>query len=168
MLIFRGIGNHSLQIQSASPELINMPNLPKIRVYKVLNIINLFAAIGFLLACAEIEEKEQLLSAAGFSMKYADTPEKLDHLKIQEQHKIIPYIKGGKSYFVYADSSTCQCMYVGDDTAYQKYNNLQLQHDIALEQHQTAEMNQEWEMNGGRWGQPWGNGPWNGYGVNFY
>jgi len=142
-------------------ELINMPNTSKLMTYRVLNIISLFAVVGFLCACAEIKQKEQLLSAAGFSMNYADTPDKLDHLKLQEQHKIIPYIKDGKSYFVYADSSTCQCMYVGDDTAYQQFNKLQVQHDI-------AEMNQEWEMNGGRWGQPWGNGPWNGYGLNFY
>ena len=101
-------------------------------------------------------------------MKYADTQEKIDHLKLQEQHKIIPYIKDGKSYFVYADSDTCECMYIGDDTAFQKFNNLQVQHDIANQQRITAEMNRDWEMNGGQWGQPWGNGPWNGYGVNYY
>jgi hypothetical protein len=123
---------------------------------------------GFLLACAEVEEREQLLSAAGFSMKYADTPEKLDHLKLQAQHKIIPYIKDGKTYFVYADSSTCHCMYVGDETAFQQFNNLQVQHDIANQQRITAEMNQDWQIQGGRWGQPWGNGPWNGYGFSFY
>jgi hypothetical protein len=145
-----------------------MPCASKVTTYRVLNSISLLVAIGLLIACAEIQEKEQLLSAAGFSMKYADTPEKLEHLKQQEQHKIIPYIKGGKSYFVYADSINCQCMYVGDDTAFQQFNSLQVQHDIANQQRITAEMNQEWEMNGGRWGQPWGNGPWNGYGGNFY
>ena len=145
-----------------------MPSAYKLRIYRALNIISLFAAIGFLFACAEIEKKEQLLSAAGFSIKYADTPEKLDHLKLQEQHKIIPYIKAGKNYFVYADSSGCECMYVGDDTAYQQFNNLEVEEDIANQQRINAEMNQEWEMDGSRWGQPWGNGPWNGYGLYHY
>jgi hypothetical protein len=136
--------------------------------YRGLNILSLSAVLVLSVACAETAAKEQLLSAAGFSMKYADTQEKLDHLKLQEQHKIIPYIKDGKSYFVYADTELCQCMYIGDDAAYQHYNSLQVQVDIANEQRVTANMNREWELNGGGWGAPWGNGPWNGYGYNHY
>lgn len=135
----------------------------KLLSYRVLNIFSLFATVGFLIACAAVEEKEQFLSAAGFSMKYADTPEKMDHLKLQEQHKIIPFIKDGKAYFVYADSSTCHCMYIGDDSAFQKFNAIETEHERI-----TAETNLEWEMNDGRWGQPWGNGPWNRNGVNYY
>jgi hypothetical protein len=145
-----------------------MPNTFKVMIYRVLNILSLFAFVGFLCACAEVEEREQLLSAAGFTMKFADTPAKLDHLKLQAQHKIIPYTKEGKNYFVYADLSSCQCMYVGDDKAYQQFNILAVEEDIANRQRMTAEMNREWELEGGRWGEPWGNGPWNGYGVNFY
>ena len=137
-----------------------MPDAFKVTNNWVLKIFSVFALVSILSACADIQEKERLLSAAGFSMKYADTPEKIDHLKLQEQNKIIPYVKEGKAYFVYADSTTCQCMYIGDDNAFQKYNSLQEQHNI-------AEMNQEWEMNGGRWGQPWGNGPWNGNWIGY-
>jgi hypothetical protein len=79
-------------------------------------------------------------------MKNADTQEKQDHLKLQTHHKIIPFIKEGKSYFVYADSATCQCMYIGDEAAFQRFNNLQVQHDIANQQRLTAEMNQDWEI----------------------
>ncbi|WP_347986473.1 hypothetical protein [Methylomonas sp. AM2-LC] len=145
-----------------------MPNTFKKMRYPVLNVLSLFACIGLLGACAEIEEKEQLLAAAGFSMKYADTPEKLEHLKLQVQHTLIPYTKEGKNYFVFADTDTCKCMFVGDDKAYQQYNILEVQENIAYQQRMTAEMNRDWELDGGRWGQPWGNGPWNGYGANYY
>jgi hypothetical protein len=121
--------------------------------YRVLNIISLFAFVGLLSACAEVEEKEQLLSASGFTMKYADTPEELNHLKLQVQHEIISYSKKGETYFVYADTSICQCMYVGDSIAYQQFLHLQAQQNI-----------QDWETYGAQWGQSWGNGPWNGYG----
>ncbi len=149
------------------PELIIMPSVYKLMNYRVLNIILLFAALSLLFACAEIEEKERLLSAAGFSMKYADTPEKLDHLKLQEQHELIPFIKDEKTYFVYADSSNCHCMFVGDETAYQQFNKLQIEHEIADEQRLTAEINREWELDSRQW-DPWGNGPWNGIYDNGY
>jgi len=40
--------------------------------------------------------------------------------------------------------------------------------NIPAKARMTAEMNQEWEMNGGGWEQPWDNDPWNGYGLNYY
>jgi hypothetical protein len=116
---------------------------------------------GLLTACAamkadEATSKEQLLAAAGFKMQLADTPEKLAHLKTLTQQKIVTHEKDGVNYYVYADATTCQCMYIGQDANYQSFQQLQTQKNIAQEQQMTAEMNQNNAMNWGIWGPGYG------------
>ena len=130
---------------------------------------NRFAAVvlviglGICLAgCAAIRnakamETERMLAAAGFQMKMADTPEKLARLETMTQRKLVPHQKDGKVYYAYADATTCKCLYVGTEQAYQRYQDLLLKKQIADEQMQAAEMNQDAAMNWDSWG-PWG--PW--------
>ena len=118
---------------------------------------------GFLMSCAAItaqnaEDKEQLLAAAGFKMQLADTPEKLAHLKTLTQQKIVTHEKDGKNYYVYADATTCQCLYIGQDSNYQNFQQLQIQKNIAQEQQMSAEMNDDGAMNWGMWGPGYGMG----------
>jgi len=122
------------------------------------------ALVSILLtACAamkaeEATSKEQLLAAAGFKMQLADTPEKLAHLKTLTQQKIVVHEKDGINYYVYADATTCQCVYIGQDANYQKFQQLQAQKNIAEEQQMTAEMNENAAMNWGIWGPGYGMG----------
>ena len=122
------------------------------------------ALVGALLtACAamkaeEATSKEQLLAAAGFKMQLANTPEKLAHLKTLTQQKIVVHEKDGINYYVYADATTCQCIYIGQDASYQKFQQLQVQKNIAQEQQMTAEMNEDSAMNWGMWGPGYGMG----------
>lgn len=110
-----------------------------------------FAAIvlgGLLSSCAMMEAQEtknteQLLVAAGFKMKLADTPEKMAHLKTLTQHKLVPHQKDGAVYYIYADATTCQCFYWGQDQSYQRFMQLQEQQNIADEERMTAEMNEQ-------------------------
>jgi len=112
--------------------------------------------LGIILAgCAAIQnqkaiEMERLLAAAGFQMRLADTPEKLRHLKTLTQRKLVPHQRDGRVYYVYADSTSCQCLYEGTEKAYQRYRKLALQE----EQRVAAEMNENAVMNRGIWG-PW-------------
>jgi len=124
-------------------------------------------ALG-LSACAAIQNQnamdtERLLAASGFQMRLADTPDKLDHLKTLTQRKLVPHQHQGKLYYVYADAAACQCIYIGNEQAYQRYQKLALQKEIAEEQRMAAEMNANASMNWGLWGPwgPWGPaGPW--------
>ena len=116
---------------------------------------------GLLTACAAIkaqnaEDKEQLLAAAGFTMKLADTPVKLNHLKTLQQQKIIMREKDGKIYYLYADATTCKCLYIGQEASYQKFQQLQVQQNIAQDQQMTAEMNEDSVMDWGMWGYDMG------------
>lgn len=118
-------------------------------------------AAALITGCASMEadrarSTESLLAAAGFKVKLADTPEKLAHLKTLTQHKLVPHDKDGQVVYVYADATTCQCLYVGSEEAYQSYQRLALQKKIADDQRMAAEMNEDAAMN---WGM-WGPGPW--------
>jgi hypothetical protein len=89
---------------------------------------------------------EPVLAAAGFRMLPADTPEKLEHLRKLPALKLLPRTRGGKLRYGYADPYVCMCMYVGDEQAYQRYQQLALEQQIADEQQAAAMMNEETEM----------------------
>jgi hypothetical protein len=131
--------------------------------WRLLKGVSIAILIGFLISCAAIkaqnaEDKEQLLAAAGFKMQLADTPGKLAHLKTLTQQKIVTHEKDGKNYYVYADATTCQCLYIGQDSNYQNFQQLQIQKNIAQEQQMSAEMNENAAMNWGMWGPGYGMG----------
>ena len=101
--------------------------------------------------------KEQMLAAAGFQMKQAQTPEQLANVQGLPQRRLIPHTKDGYVLYVYADAATCQCVYVGTENNYQQYQKMVFEQNLADEQEMTAEVNNEASMDWGAWG-PWG--PW--------
>jgi hypothetical protein len=106
---------------------------------------------------SEASDTEQLFAAAGFRVRLADTPKKMAHLQTLTQRKLISHQRGGKVYYVYADALNCKCLYVGDEAAYQRYQQLQVERQIAAQQRMTAEMNYDAQMNWDLYG-PWD--PW--------
>ncbi len=106
---------------------------------------------------SEATDKEQMLTAAGFKVRLADTPEKLAHLQTLIQRKLIAHSRDGNVYYVYADALACKCLYIGNEEAYQRYQEMVIQQRIANEQRMTAEMNYGAQMNWDMWGpyDPW-------------
>jgi len=102
---------------------------------------------------------ERMLHAAGFQVKFADTPEKLEMLKGLAQRKIIPHPRDGKMYYLYADAASCQCLYMGTAEAYQRYIDYQVNHGIAEDNRKVSQANAAaaTPVNMGVWGV-WG--PW--------
>jgi hypothetical protein len=101
-------------------------------------------------------DKENMLSAAGFQMKPADTPKRVAHLQTLTPLKLLPYTRrDGKLLYVYADPKGCNCLYVGDESAYQRHRALEQQQKIAQEQMVTAQMNADAAMDWGLWGPYW-------------
>ena len=146
--------------------LMNTEN--RITTFRLSRFLGCILISGLLSSCAMMEaqktqDKEQLLIAAGFKMKLADTPEKMAHLKTLTQHKIVPHQKDGKVYYIYADATTCQCFYWGQDQSYQNFMELQEQQNIADEDRMTAQMNEEEFMNWDTMGYGMG-----GDGMGFY
>jgi hypothetical protein len=100
-------------------------------------------------------ETEQILAAAGFQVKLADTPEKLAHLQTLTPRKVVREVRDGQPQYVYADPETCKCVYVGDEQRYQKFQELSLQKKIADEQMSEALANWDASMGWEGWGR-WG------------
>ncbi len=83
---------------------------------------------------------DPMLSAAGFQMIPASTPEKSAQLKQLPPLKVNYYVgKDGKPRYWMADPYDCNCIFLGDEQAYQKYQDLRLQARLAREQEQAAE-----------------------------
>ena len=84
--------------------------------------VNLTAcAVGAGAVAAQQPAPNNLFTAAGFAVKYADTPEKHAILRRLPPDKLVIRKRGGKTYYVYADPTICRCVYVGTPQAYQAY-----------------------------------------------
>jgi hypothetical protein len=103
-------------------------------------------------ASASARKIEPLLAAAGFKMLLADTPEKVAHLETLTPHKLVPHVQDGQTVYIYADPDVCSCAYVGDELAYQRYQEMALARKIAADQRAAAQLNRDASMNWGVWG----------------
>lgn len=117
------------------------------------------ALCATLAGCAAIdrhdaEQTEQLLAAAGFQTRPADTPAKLADLERLQQHKLVRHERDGEATYVYADAADCKCLYTGNQTSYDEFQKLQVQENVAQQEMMAAEMNQQAAMNWEMWG-PW-------------
>src|SRR5881628_1134506 len=114
------------------------------------------AAAMVLTGCATIRRSEahsteQLLAAAGFVMRPADTAERQQRLAALPPYRLESRTKDGKLVYTYADPGGCQCLYVGGSKEYSEYQRLRVQRQIAADQAWAAH---ESEMDWGIWG-PW-------------
>ena len=120
------------------------------------NISRLAAALGVCVAVsactAAVTKREDTLAAAGFTLLPAGTLERQNALASLPPHKFIHQVRNGKVVFVYADPTICDCLYIGDQAAYDRYRANVFAKNLANEQQMTAQIN---EMNWGAWGGGW-------------
>ncbi len=109
-----------------------------------------------------VQQQENLLAAAGFVARPADTPERLAMLQHLPANKFVMRDRDGKTVYIYADPIACNCVYFGDDASYSKYRQERFQQDLANQQQQIVD---EQQLNAEEFGwQGWGWGPWGGFG----
>src|SRR5207245_6568511 len=75
---------------------------------------------------SEARSTEQLLAAAGFVMRPADTAERQQHLAALPPYRLESRTKDGKVVYTYADPGGCQCLYVGGSKEYSEYQRLRV------------------------------------------
>jgi hypothetical protein len=136
---------------------VNMPS--------VALVVGFFLAMCALTACQtqqqRVEQREDKLSAAGFIVRPANTPERLVMLNKLPPHKFVQRVNGDVVHYVYADPLVCGCLYVGSQQAYNQYKANQLQQQLADQQQMTAQTYSDAAWNWGAWG------PWPGPGFGF-
>ena len=95
----------------------------------------------FLVSCATSSKEqkefgtEKLLVAAGFTYKEVQTPEQLDKLKKLPQQRLIRHDRQEKLVYLYADAAGCQCLWAGDEKAYERFFNLHREAKLNTEMH---------------------------------
>lgn len=113
--------------------------------------------VTILTSCASSLERtanqqEELLLAAGFSKKPANTPEKMARLKRLPLYEIAVRRKNTRPVYYYADPNTCQCLYVGNESNYQAYRRLLIQRNMSSGPVAVTPQNMEAEEEWGVWG----------------
>jgi hypothetical protein len=75
----------------------------------------------------QAEQLEPMLSAAGFRMLPADTPERQKQLQSLVPLQVNYYVgKTGNLHYYMADPDDCKCMFIGDEQNYQQFEKLNL------------------------------------------
>jgi hypothetical protein len=104
-------------------------------------------------ACAnQVQNKEDMLAAAGFTLVPANTPQRQASLSTLPPHKFVHQVRNSAVVYTYADPTICDCLYVGNQAAYDRYRQDVFVKHIADEQQMTAQINQ---MDWGAWGPGW-------------
>lgn len=125
-------------------------------------ILVALAVVCAVSGCAALQrqgalQNERMLAAAGFQMKFATTPPLSTQAAGLPQRKLVAIRSGDGVRYVYADSKYCNCIYAGTEQAYDRYQRLVLQSDIAAENAEILTAEDEADADWGAWG-PWG--PW--------
>ena len=119
-----------------------------------------FPCLGVLLvtltACQSsgILQQENALSAAGFTVRIADTAERQAMLSRLPPNQFVQRVSGNDIHYVYADPVVCGCIYIGTQQDFAQYvSNKQLDAEQAQ---RIAFMNfYDAAWNWDAWG-PWG------------
>lgn len=129
---------------------------------KTINQTLVIAGLAFVIGlsgCAQIEESnamstEQALAAAGFKMKVAGTERQKTKLASLPQRQLTRTVgPNGSVRFFWADATDCNCLYAGNEAAYDSYQKISVSEQIAEENEMDADM-MDWDAWGG-WGPVW-------------
>ncbi|GGC55325.1 hypothetical protein [Chelatococcus reniformis] len=99
--------------------------------------------------------KEDMMAAAGFKIRLADTPEKLANLQKLPPNTFVPRTVNGQTVFVYADPLVCKCLYYGSQQAFQTFQGLNFEQRISSQDLLAAQMNADATWDYGVWGPGW-------------
>lgn len=111
-----------------------------------------FVAVAVAGCVTETENKENMLSAAGFQVRIADTPTKVASLKSLPSHQFIVKNQNGQPVYIYADPTVCGCIYYGNQSNFQAYQQMVFQQQIVSQEQMAAMINQQAAFDFGPWG----------------
>ena len=100
-----------------------------------------------------VGEKEDLLAAAGFQVRIADSPHRLAAMRSLPPNKFVTKVVNGQPVYLYADPLVCRCVYFGNQQNWAAYRQEVFAKQLADEAQMTAlMMDSAWEW--GPWGWP--------------
>ena len=127
---------------------------------KTLKLLGILTLVAIAAGCASTTtQTTDLLSAAGFKLLPADTPQKQQLLATLTPGKLTLITWKGKQFYVQPDTPNNQA-YVGTPAEYQAYQQLRLAKQMSNDNLMAAEIDQD-TMYG--WGRAWGPGFYGGF-----
>ena len=88
-------------------------------------------------------QKEDLLAAAGFQVRVADTPQRLAAMKRLPPNKFVTRVVNGEPVYLYADPLVCRCVYFGSQQNWAAYRREVLAQQLANDAQMMTSLNQE-------------------------
>jgi hypothetical protein len=98
---------------------------------------------AFQSSAQNVQNKEDMLAAAGFVAQPANTPRRLAALRSLPPHKFVRHVKDNKTVYVYADPTICGCVYFGSQDAYARYRSNVLARQMANEDQVDASLEKQ-------------------------
>jgi hypothetical protein len=99
----------------------------------------------------QVAQKEDLLAAAGFQVRPADSQHRVEAMKKLPPNKFLTKVVNGNPIYLYADPLDCNCVYFGTQQNWDAYKQEMFAKQLADEAQMTAIMTQgDWD------GDPWG------------
>jgi hypothetical protein len=101
----------------------------------------------------QVGQKEDLLAAAGFQIRPADSPHRVAAMMRLPPNKFVTRVRDGYLVYLYADPLDCKCVYFGTQRNWDAYRQEIFSQQLANEAEMTAIMSQDnWDW--GPWGWP--------------
>lgn len=133
-----------------------MPQRPTTSLARIMLIATLAAALAGCSSASnplepqpptpaqQAEQLEPMLSAAGFRMLPADTPERQQQLASLVPLDVNYYVgKTGTLHYYMADPDYCKCMYIGTEQDYQQFEKLKLNQQFEAKEGEVSRENLE-------------------------
>jgi hypothetical protein len=118
------------------------------------NPIRRWFAAGLLLAAAGCATppvpRGDMLVAAGFQVRVADSPHRVDQMKRLPPNKFVTRVRNGQTVYLYSDPPGCNCVYLGTQQNWNAYQQQRAARQMAKEEVTAAEEQAEWDF--GAWG----------------
>jgi hypothetical protein len=122
-------------------------------VKRLIVLAAVLATAGCVSEQAQVGQKDNLLAAAGFQARPADSPHRAAAMKRLPPNRFVTKVVNGNPVYLYADPLVCNCLYIGNQQNWAAYRQMVFAKQIADENQMTAIMNQEaWDW--GPWGWP--------------
>ena len=135
----------------------HMANTTFARLGTLLAASFLAAVLSALSGCAALHAQraagtEELLTAAGFQKRPADSADQARNLASMPPFKLVVRGMGGDVAYTYADPVNCRCLYIGGPKEYVKYQRLATERDIEESDLWAEDDRMDWGL--------WGGGGW--------
>jgi hypothetical protein len=119
------------------------------KTFKALLAASLLLALAT--GCTSTSDNEHMLSAAGFKMMPANTPQRQAHLRSLPADTITPVQVAGDVYYTFPDPQR-NVLFVGQEPQYQEYQRLRFQNQATMQQELQASRTVQGESWFGDWG----------------